>query len=160
MQGEYLLHSALALWSVALGAFLCAVYDVFRLFRILKKQNAVVLFICDVAFCIISAVCMMIMFFNLSYGRMRAYAFVFALAGFLIWRFTVSRAVMSLMKRLVTAVYNLLNSAKMRVKRFIKRISHRIYTIYYCKKNIKSIENLKEVKRKENENDGKEAYTR
>lgn len=160
MSGEYLLHTELALWSVLLGAFLCAVYDVFRLFRLRGKQNAVVLFVCDLAFCIISAVCMLILFFNLSYGKMRGYAFVFVILGFLIWRFTVSRLVMSLMLRLVKMVSRVLNSIKMRVICIIKRIMRRIYTSCYCKRNIKRIIDFKEVKRKENNNDGKETDSR
>jgi len=157
VQGEYLLHTALALWSVVVGAFLCAVFDVFRLFRLLRKQNAVVLFICDFAFCIICSVVMSVLFFNLSYGRMRAYTFVFALIGFLIWRLTVSRLVMSLMQKIVTAVCKILNLIKMRVYRIIKRITRRIYTRIYCRNTVKDVRKLKDFKRKEQENDTKEA---
>lgn len=159
MQGEYLLHTALALWSVAVGAFLCAVFDVFRLFRLRRKQNAVVLFICDFAFCIICSVVMSVLFFNLSYGRMRAYAFVFALIGFLIWRLTVSRLVMSLMQRIVTAVFRILNLIKMRVYHVLKRITRRIYTRVYCRNTVDGVRNLKDFKRKEQENDTKETGT-
>ncbi len=157
MQGEYLLHSALALWSVAVGAFLCAVFDVFRLFRLRRAQNAAVLFICDFTFCVISAVVMLVLFFNLSYGRIRAYAFVFALIGFLIWRFTVSRLVMTLMLRFVTAACKILNLIKMRVYGIFKRISRRVYTCYYCNRTVAGVKKSTEFKRKEQENDRKEA---
>ena len=153
MQGQYLLQSALALWSVALGAFLCAVYDVFRLFRLRRKQNAVLLFFCDFAFCVISAVCMSVLFFNLSYGRMRAYSFVFVLIGFLIWRFTVSRFVMSLMLKFITMACRIMNSIKMRVIGVCKHISRRIYTSVYCKRALADARLFMKLKRKEEEND-------
>ncbi|MBO5869281.1 MAG: spore cortex biosynthesis protein YabQ [Clostridia bacterium] len=152
MQDVYFLHSALAFWSVVVGAFLCAVYDVFRLFRLRRKQNGVLLFVCDFAFCLISAIVMLVLFFNLSYGRMRAYAFVFALIGFLIWRMTASRLVMSLMYKIITATCKVLNLIKMRVCVIVKHILRRIYTIRYCNKTVAKIE----VKRKEQKNDRKE----
>lgn len=61
---------------------------------------------------------------------------------------------MSFMRSVVTAVNALLNSAKMRVGLAIKKLMRRIYTANYCKRNIKVI------KRKEKENDGKKADSR
>lgn len=139
MSNEYFLHTALALWSVAVGAFLCVVYDIFRVFRLRRKQNSFVLFICDLVFCLIATVCMLVLFFNLSFGRMRAYAFVFAAAGFLAWRSTVSRLVMTLLLRLIVAIEKLLNSIKMRVSYASKRMSRRIYTSRYCKITVRTI---------------------
>lgn len=146
---------ALAIWSVAVGAFLCAVYDVFRLFRLRRKQNAVLLFVSDLTFCTIAALSMLLLFFNLSYGRMRAYSFVLAFVGFLIWRFTVSRFVMAFMLKLINAVCKLLNSIKMRVIRAYKRMSCRIYTVCYCKTAVADIK-----KRKEQEYDTKKTDAR
>lgn len=140
MSNEYLLHMALAVWSLIVGAFLCAVYDVFRLFRLRKKQNAIVLFICDLIFCLIATVSLLILFFNLSYGRMRMYALVLAVVGFLIWRLTVSRLVMHLMQKLIKQTEKILNSIKTRLASRIQRISRRIYTKHYCKRAVKEIE--------------------
>lgn len=158
MQDKYVLHTALALWSVILGAFLCAVYDVFRLFRLRRKQNAVMLFICDVLFCLISALSLLILFFNLSFGRMRAYAFVLCLIGFLIWRFTVSRFVMTLMGKLFDFVSRILHSLKMHIVFIYKRIARHAYTSAYCRKAVSDLKNLK-FKRKEEKNDTEETHT-
>ena len=155
MQGIYLQHFELALWSLIVGMLLCAVYDVFRLFRLRSAQNRILLFVCDFLFCIISAIVMSVLFFNLSYGRIRAYAFVFALVGFLVWRVTVSRFVMAVMNYIVNAVLKILNLTKMRVCVILKNTSRRIYTKRYCNKSVASVKEI-EVKRKEQENDGKE----
>ena len=139
MNNEYLLHMALALWSVILGAFLCAVYDIFRLLRLVRRQNAFVVFLCDFIFCVFSAVCLLVLFFNLSYGRVRFYALALAIAGFLVWRFTVSRLVMTLLVKLIKRIKKLLISIKMRISVRLKRLSRRIYTKRYCKKAIRKV---------------------
>ncbi|MBQ8895536.1 MAG: spore cortex biosynthesis protein YabQ [Clostridia bacterium] len=159
MENNLFSQFALALWSLAVGAFLCAVYDIFRLLRLRRKQNALVLFLCDLLFCAIAAVCAMLLFFNLSYGKMRAYSFVLIAFGFMAWRLTVSRFVMSLLNRLLTVVSKILNSIKMRVLGIIKLCSRRIYTAVYCKRAIASARKLK-PERKENENDTEKTVAR
>ena len=139
MNNEYLLHMALAVWSVMLGAFLCAVYDVFRLFRLVRKQNAVIVFISDFIFCIFSAVCLLILFFNLSYGKVRFYALAFVIVGFMVWRFTVSRLVMMLLLKLIRQVKRLLASIKMRIDERLKRLLRRIYTKRYCRYAVRNV---------------------
>ncbi|MBQ3230010.1 MAG: spore cortex biosynthesis protein YabQ [Clostridia bacterium] len=134
VQIDYSLHTRLALWSVALGAVLCAVYDIFRLFRLRKKQNAVLLFVCDVAFCVIAAVSVLLLFFNLSFGRMRAYSFVLIAVGFAAWRLTVSRFVIAMMQKLIAFTERLINSIITRAKAKLKLVARKIYTKHYCKK--------------------------
>ena len=152
---DYSLQTVLALWSVVGGAFLCAVYDVFRIFRLRKSQNGILLFISDVVFCIIASCSMTVLFFNLSYGKMRAYAFAFAIVGFLIWRVTVSRVAILLLNKLIDRFEKLLNSIITRVTFIIKRISRRIYTSIYCNKAVKSVSNgfALDIKRKEMKNE-------
>lgn len=140
MSNEYFLHNALAVWSLMVGAFLCAVYDVFRLFRLRRKQNFLLLFFCDILFCLFATICFLLLFFNLSYGRMRLYAFALSVIGFLIWRFTVSRFVMMLLLKILMLAEKLLNSIKMRISAKIKRILRYIYTKRYCKTAIKKVE--------------------
>ncbi len=127
----------LALWAVAVGAFLCAVYDIFRILRLRRKQNFVALFFFDLLFCLIATVCLLILFFNLSYGRVRVYALALAFVGFLIWRFTVSRAVIALCLRIIAFAERLFGSAKRRVGSFCKRTFNRIYTSCYCRKAVR-----------------------
>lgn len=128
--------AALAVASFLLGVLLCAVYDLFRVFRLRHKINYILLFFSDLAYSAIVSLSMLLLFFNLTYGRVRVYAFVIIVLGFLAWRFTVSRLAMSLCMRLFDFTAKVLNSSKMRVKRFIKRLSRRIYTAFYCRATV------------------------
>ena len=139
MNNEYLLHMALAMWSVILGAFLCAVYDVFRLLRLIRRQNVIFVFIGDFLFCIFSAVCLLILFFNLSYGKVRFYALALVIVGFMCWRFTVSRLVMMLLLKLIRRIKKLLASIKMRIDVRFKRLLRRIYTKRYCVHAVRNV---------------------
>ena len=139
----------LALWSLIVGAFLCVVYDLFRLPRLIKRQSGLMLFVSDLLFCIIASLSMLLLFFNLSSGKMRGYSFALALLGFLAWRFTVSFAVITLLRRLISAVNKLLNSIKMRACAVLNRAKRRIYTKIYCKYAARAAGKL-EIKRKGN----------
>ena len=129
MHSDYFFHTVLALWAVAVGAFLCAVYDVFRVLRLRRKQNRVVLFFLDLLFCLIATLCLLILFFNLSYGRVRVYALALAFVGFLIWRFTVSRAVIAVCLKFIAFSEKVFGSAKKRICSFCKRMLRYIYLL-------------------------------
>jgi hypothetical protein len=98
---------------------------------------------------------MTVLFFNLSYGRMRAYAFAFAIVGFLIWRLTVSRLAITLLNRLIDLIEKLLNSIITRVSFVLMKFARRIYTSVYCNAAVKNASNGFSllIKRKENENE-------
>jgi spore cortex biosynthesis protein YabQ len=150
------LNMALTLWAVVAGAFLCAVYDVFRVGRLRHDQNAWLLFFNDILFCVISACTMMLLFFNLSYGKIRGYAVVFSLAGFLVWRATVSRFLIFILNRALDAAEEFLKLTMTRMSFVARRISRRIYTYFYCKKAVRSSKkcfSLLNEKRKEAENE-------
>ncbi len=143
MESDLILHQALALWSVIVGAFLCVVYDVFRVTRLRRRQNSVLLFFCDIAFCLIATCAMLLLFFNLSFGKMRAYAFALVAIGFLVWRLTVSRFVIGLLIKFLTVTERFLNSIKMRALAVVRRLSRRIYTMCYCRNVVRGIRKMK-----------------
>ena len=149
------------LWSLVIGAFLCATYDLFRITRLTKKQNPITLFIFDLLFCIIAACSFLLLFFNLTYGRVRVYSFVFALVGFLVWRFTVSRLVIGIILRVIKITKKLLNSIKMRVCFKITLASRRIYTYNYCSRTEDKAKNgfALMLKGKEKEDEQKKTCT-
>lgn len=157
MEGGLHIDIALAVWSVVTGCFLCCVYDVFRISRLRKKQNFIVLFLCDMAFCGIATVSMLVLFFNLSFGSPRFYAFLFALAGFLAWRFTISRFVMFFIQKLLDLLERILNLIKMRAMSLLKRIYRLIYTKKYCRCTVAKSKNGFNLKGKEFKNVTKEA---
>ena len=123
--------AALCLWSVAAGAFLCAVYDLFRLTRLDRKVNPVALFLADLAYCLIAAATFAVLFFNLTRGNVRAIAFVSAAGGFILWRKTVSRLFIAAARRVKRAVKKALRALAKRIRRvasaFKLDISTRIY---------------------------------
>ena len=136
--------SILVIASFALGAFLSAVYDIFRLARLIREQKGVILFINDFVYSIIAALCMTVLFFNLSYGRMRAFAFAFVIVGFLIWRISVGKIFMLLMSRIIRLIKRILKSIKTRIIAMISAIIGWI--------NRKKGALPARLKRKENEN--------
>ncbi len=153
MQIDYSLHTAIAIWSVALGCFLCVVNDFFRAFRLGKRQNPVLVFFSDLLFCLIAASSFAILFFNLSFGRMRAYAFVFGGLGFLIWRMTVSRLFMLMLKKLYSLASRILNSIINGIREFLKSLLLHINTRLYCQRICKKAQKgfgLYKKMRKEN----------
>ncbi len=133
---DYPLQSAVALWAFVLGCFLCGVYDVLRLFRLGRKQNPLLLFFLDVAFCVFASCSFSVLFFNLSYGRMRAYAFLFGGIGFLVWRLTVSRLFMMILLKIRNSILRFLNVIKDGILKLLKAASCRIYTFVYCRKMV------------------------
>ena len=143
MQRDLYLDNVLAFWAFVLGLFLCAVYDCFRIARLIKKPNAFVLFLSDVAFSIIAICSFLLLFFNLSFGKVRVYAVAFSLIGFLFWRFTVSRLVVGLTLKIIRKTKALLKLQKSRVAARLRKLSRILYTRYYCKKVVKNIKNLK-----------------
>ncbi len=142
MEVDFRLQSLLALWSIVTGAFLCAVYDVFRVMRIRRRQNAAVMFLFDLAFCLIASVTMSVLFFNLSFGKMRAFSFVLAVVGFLVWRFTVSRLVMYVMNLVLDRLIGIYKACKLYMMSRVARAYSRLSTAYYCRKTVREVKTL------------------
>ncbi len=157
MGGNGILSVDLAVWSFVCGVLLCGIYDIFCVSRLIKKQKALILFINDFLFCIIAALVMLILFFNLSFGEPRMYAFLFALLGFTLWRYTVSRFYIWLIRRVVEFMSNLLNLIKMRIIGLVKRALRLIYSGIYCRRTIENSKKgfgllkIQKLKRKEND---------
>ncbi len=139
MQVIQLNQSVLAVWSLVIGAVLCAFYDILRAFRLGRRTRALTLFVSDFAFCLISALLMLVMFYNLTFGRIRAYAFVFMLVGFLIWRFTVGKVFISIVWRIIIFLQRILSSVKTRIFAVWRIIARYIHTKNYCRVYIKRI---------------------
>lgn len=130
-------RTSLGLWAFLSGAFLCCVYDVLRVFRLRTKPNALVLFLCDFAFCLFATLVMLILFFNFSFGRVRVYAFFFVLLGFLLWRFTLGRLLVGAFGKLLDYFFRLVVKFKACCKRALKSLIRIIKTKIYCRKTVK-----------------------
>lgn len=147
MQRDLFLDNVLAFWAFVVGMFLCVIYDLFRVGRMVKTPNAFFLFVSDVVFSLVATGSFLLLFFNLSYGRVRVYALAFALLGFLLWRFTVSRITVGITVKIIKFTEDFLKSQKRRVVFQIVKISRFIYTFGYLKTAVKSTKlKFKEVK--------------
>lgn len=91
MSVSYILYDLLALWSLIFGVAMGFLYEFFRLLHSLHPRATWLIFGEDILFSLICTCGMLLIFFNLSYGRMRLYAFVFAAIGFLLWHFTAGK---------------------------------------------------------------------
>jgi hypothetical protein len=143
VQRNLLSDNVLALWAFVVGLFLCAVYDLFRVARLVKRPNTFVLFLSDLAFSLIAICSFLLLFFNLSFGKIRVYAILFSVLGFFLWRVTVSKVTVGLTLKLVKKAEKFLKTQKSRAVFLIIKTSRIIYTYHYCKNAVKSIKKLK-----------------
>ena len=116
--------AALYAWSFLLGGCFGAVYDLFRITRVLlgvhysrrtadrlfkmqlpllkrirrRKESRVlgiVIFLEDLLFCLLVGVTMIILFYGANHGKIRFPSFFLAAGGFLLYRVTLGRLVMT-----------------------------------------------------------------
>lgn len=97
-------YPAYLLASVAIGALLGLFYDGIRVLRLMRHSRSprcpiaeyVLLFAEDIAFSVVAAVLFSLLGYAMNRGRIRWFAFVGAAGGWLLYRATLSRAVMAL----------------------------------------------------------------
>lgn len=118
MNVPYAKHFLLALWAVPTGMFMGFLYEWFRILHRLHPDRKVLIFFEDLLFCLLCSVSMMLLFFNLSYGRMRFYGFVFSAAGFCLWYFTIGKAFRRGLRLLERAVSPVVSALKRRLAFF------------------------------------------
>ena len=100
MSVSYSLHFLLAGWSVIAGIALGFLYEFFRLLHRLHQRAVWLIFIDDLLFCMCCTCALSLLFFNLSFGQMRLYAFACLAAGFAVWYFTFGRLFRKALSRL------------------------------------------------------------
>ncbi len=113
MSVTYSLFYLLALWAFVLGVASGLLYELFRLLHRMHPRASWLIFLEDLLFCLICVCGLLLLFFNLSYGRMRLYAFVFMAIGFLLWYFTVGKVFQKSLSRLARLVHPHVVRAKM-----------------------------------------------
>ena len=131
METSYELHFVLLYLSLGLGLFLGIVYDAFRFLRALTGSNRIAVFIEDVVFCLFSAVCFAVIFYNGSYGAMRLYAFLAAAFTFTAYYCTVGKLTNRLFEKL---------SALLRT--IAGRLSKRLLAIFRVRSDSASVRKL------------------
>lgn len=112
MSVTYSLFYLLALWAFLLGVASGLLYELFRLLHRMHPRASLLIFFEDLLFCLICVCGLLLLFFNLSYGRMRLYAFVFMAIGFLLWYFTVGKFFQKALSRLARLMHPRVMRAK------------------------------------------------
>ena len=120
-------------WSAAVGAFLCAVYDCFRLPRRYLKTGKAFLFLSDLLFCLFSSAVFAVLFFNLTNGRVRVHAFAFAAAGFCIWRKTAGRVLAAIVCRAIDKLAETTGFAARAARKRFVAAKRSLATSVYCR---------------------------
>ncbi len=149
-----------ALYAVLVGAFLGAVYDLFRISHLAMEHEhggsaigeglrSAVIFVGDLLYAVFSALVICILLYHTNYGRVRYFMLLGALAGFLLWRFTAGRLIMlaaggiiALIRALFSFVFRRLLLPLLRLllviikftKFTLAYIPKRLYNIYYKKR--------------------------
>lgn len=77
--------------SLFLGAFLVAVYDLFRILRILIRHRNIFVHIQDFFFWMFAAVFIYYVYYKYYYGQIRGFFFIFILLGAFLYANTLSR---------------------------------------------------------------------
>ncbi len=107
-------------FSFLIGIALGAIYDFFRIRRKAARRagktrlDFVLTLFEDVAFCLFSAVCMILATYKLYYGIPRWYAYGACALGFLLWQKTVGRLMMKLSDKIIDLVSRALSLLKRR----------------------------------------------
>ncbi len=83
------------LLSLVLGVAVCVLYDIFRAIRCAVDHSAVAVFFEDILFWVLAALVNFIFLMGRTGGGLRGYVFVGEIAGFFVFRFTVSRVIVS-----------------------------------------------------------------
>ena len=79
------------LYSIILGIFFSAFYDIFRSLRLVKTQTSLAVFLQDIIYFLTTAIATFIYLLALTNGEVRAYVLIGILLGFLLFLFTVSK---------------------------------------------------------------------
>lgn len=128
MSGEIAQEALAQLFVLALvfGFVAGAIYDVFRIRRI--AINIPILWhFEDFFFMLACAVCFCVFFFVQSSGKVRGFAFAAAIAGLLIYRYTLGRLVIRCAEKIISFVKRLVRRLLLPPIRFVKRILRAVW---------------------------------
>lgn len=96
------------LYSLTVGAFICVLYDLFRILRMMFGAGKVLLFLEDLLFCLLATGVIIIFLFHANSGEIRWFAMAGAFIGFFIYYNTVSRFIIFLLMKLIRLVKRVL----------------------------------------------------
>lgn len=138
-------QSTVFLCSILMGSVLSFLYDIFRVTRKEIGHKNFVVMIEDILFWIICTAFMFVFLFNINSGQVRAFIFLGAAIGCILYYLTLSKLIMKLfsiiigiLRKIIMSVYNII------LKPFIVIVIRPFYKIggYATKKSKKYYRNF------------------
>lgn len=117
--------------SVAVGAALCILYDMFRILRLTHRWSYAAVFWQDIFYCFLCAVITYGLLLVRSSGVVRVYPLIGEVIGFIICRFTLSRAVMKAASVVISAVQHILSAVNRVIFAPIYRVLRSVAEFFY-----------------------------
>ncbi|MHC1694443.1 MAG: spore cortex biosynthesis protein YabQ [Eubacteriales bacterium] len=96
------------LYSLSVGAFICVLYDLFRILRMMFGAGKILLFLEDLLFCLLATGIIIIFLFYANSGEIRWFAMAGAFIGFFVYYNTISRFIIFLLMKLIRLVKRVL----------------------------------------------------
>ncbi len=112
------------LYSILVGGTFCFIYDFFKAYRLKRKSSAVSVFFQDIIYSAIVSViafCFFLIFVN---GEIRSYILLGFVLGFFIFKITVSKIILPIIKFMFGAlirIFSFLNSVFLSFEGFLSR---------------------------------------
>ena len=100
------------LFSCAVGVFLGAFYDVFRIIRIAFNSRWLSIFFQDFIFCIFSALSVILLVYYTNSGIVRWFSLAGCFLCFLLYHMTIGRLIMFAAKKIIAFIKKVLNFIK------------------------------------------------
>jgi spore cortex biosynthesis protein YabQ len=121
METQLSLQAIAFLWAIVLGAGVGALYDVFRILRILRRKNpAPAVFIEDLLFSFLSSVATALFLIRFNYGQVRLFLLIGEGLGFAFYHFTLGALVVfwaRLIRRILDWLGRLLKKLFKKIKK-------------------------------------------
>ena len=96
------------LCGIALGILLCVYYDIIRTMLTSRKSGKIAIFLGDIFFWITSAFVVFLFLLSRTNGELRGYVFASIGIGFLFFKFTLSKILISILGFILIWYYKLL----------------------------------------------------
>ena len=115
------------LCSLILGVFLGAVYDVFRLVRIVLPKNNTLIFFEDILFCLFATISFLLLSFNFGSGQIRGFAAAGTLGGFASYYCTLGKLVYKANEKIISFIKKIIKYIIVSIKKPIVFIFGKLY---------------------------------
>jgi len=104
------------IYSLAFGAALGLLYDMFRIIRIAFMPGKVILIYEDIIYMIISAISTFAFIFNINSGSLRLFIFIGVILGFIVYYFTLgtlvfksAKVIIDILKKILTFIFRVVS---------------------------------------------------